>query len=911
MHTRQAAALTFKNFIKKHWPASDDGSASKISQADRVKIKGTIIDLMVKLPDNLQKQVSEAVSEIGKVDFPAQLWPELLPKMVAMFATGDFNIINGVLRAAHPLFKRYRFESRSDKLWTEIAYVLGQLVEPLTQLFAATIQLTAAHQANPAVLKTLFHSLVLISKLFFTLNFQDIPEAFEDRMPIWFGHFHTLLGAASLPALAADDESAPGLMEELKTQICENVKLYTTKYDEEFNPYVGKFVEAIWSLLTTTDISVKNDPLCSAAMKFLAGVCERPCHKALFENPQTLASICEKVVVPSCQLRECDEELFEDDADEYIRRDIEGSDLDTRRRGATDLVNGLCQHFEGPVTQIFTGYIKTLLQQAAASPDNWKSKDAAIYLVTAIAAKSRLQGKGVTKLRPIVNVVEFFGSTIVQDLQNANANIMLKADAIKYVLTFRQQLSKEQHMAVMPMVVQHLTSDNEVVMSYAAFYVERVLAMKRDGAALFSEAEVGGMAQSLLTNLFGALNKETCQENEYLMKTIMRTISTGKTALAGVMPIVIDNLSKKMLDVAKNPGKAKFNHYMFEAMSSAVRFTCDANPAAVAQFEAKLFQPFELMLTHQGVGIPEFQPYVFQILAQMLEVHKVGSITQPYMALWPFLTQPALWETIANSPPLVRLINAFLEKGGPQVLATDAALQQMLGIFQRLASSKKYDKSGFELLGGIINCVPLAMIQQYLPKVLGQIMTRMQKSKTLQLERCALWFISVVAGKYGGSLAINMVDSIQPQLWAMLITRLMDDVDTLQTILERKAVVVGLTRLLTDTPEMVQAYQALWVPVLTSIIKTVEVADAANDDEEDQLEELEKGGYQTTFNKLAFSKSRETDYFPDVPNPVVHFATALCKLGAQMPGRLAAMIPGEVRPGVDNCLQKAGIAALP
>ena len=139
----------------------------------------------------------------------------------------------------------------------------------------------------------------------------------------------------------------------------------------------------------------------------------------------------------------------------------------------------------------------------------------------------------------------------------------------------------------------------------------------------------------------------------------------------------------------------------------------------------------------------------------------------------------------------------------------------------------------------------------------------------------------------------------------------MDDVDTLQTILERKAVVVGLTRLLTDTPEMVQAYQALWVPVLTSIIKTVEVADAANDDEEDQLEELEKGGYQTTFNKLAFSKSRETDYFPDVPNPVVHFATALCKLGAQMPGRLAAMIPGEVRPGVDNCLQKAGIAALP
>ena len=691
---------------------------------------------------------------------------------------------------------------------------------------------------------------------------------------------------------------------------------YTTKYDEEFNPYVGKFVQAIWSLLTTTDISVKNDALCSTAMKFLAGVCERECHKPLFANPATLASICEKVVVPNCQLRECDEELFEDDTEEYIRRDIEGSDLDTRRRGATDLVNGLCVHFEGPVTQIFSGYIKTLLQQAAASPDNWKAKDAAIYLVTAIAAKSRLQGKGVTKLRPIVNVVEFFGSSIVQDLQNAGANIMLKADAIKYVLTFRQQLTKAQHMAVLPMVLQYLKSDNLVVMSYAAFYVERVLAIKKDGVAMFTAAEVGGMAQALLTNLFGALAKKECAENEYLMKAIMRTIATGKAALAGSISIVIDNLSKKMLEVATrlfadSGGNAKFNHYMFESMSSAVRFTCDANPAAVAQFEAKLFPPFQLMLAHKGVGIPEFQPYVFQILAQMLEVHQAGNITMPYMKLWPFLTQPALWQTIANSPPLVRLIGAFLTIGGPKVLATDAALQQMLGIFQRLAASKKYDKSGFELLGGIINCVPLAMIQQYLPKILGQIMLRMQKSKTLQLERCALWFISIVAGKYGGTLAIQMVDSIQPQLWAMLISRLMDDVDTLPSILERKAVVVGLTKLLTETPQMVQAYQALWVPVLTSIVKTVEVNEAANEDEDDQLEELEKGGYQTTFNKLAFSKSRETDYFPGIADPVVHFATSLCKLGAQMPGKLATMIPGEVRPGVDKCLMKANIAGLP
>ena len=34
------------------------------------------------------------------------------------------------------------------------------------------------------------------------------------------------------------------------------------------------------------------------------------------------------------EMRECDVELFEDNPEEFIRRDLEGSDVDTRRRAA-------------------------------------------------------------------------------------------------------------------------------------------------------------------------------------------------------------------------------------------------------------------------------------------------------------------------------------------------------------------------------------------------------------------------------------------------------------------------------------------------------------------------------------------------------------------------------------------------
>jgi exportin-2 (importin alpha re-exporter) len=58
---------------------------------------------------------------------------------------------------------------------------------------------------------------------------------------------------------------------------------------------------------------------------------------------------------------EVDEELFEDNPEEYIRRDIEGSDVETRRRAACDLVKVLAIHFEHKITAIFSQYVQVRL----------------------------------------------------------------------------------------------------------------------------------------------------------------------------------------------------------------------------------------------------------------------------------------------------------------------------------------------------------------------------------------------------------------------------------------------------------------------------------------------------------------------------------------------------------------------
>lgn len=42
-------------------------------------------------------------------------------------------------------------------------------------------------------LKVISSSLTMICKVFYSLNFQDLPEFFEDNMETWMTHFLTLL----------------------------------------------------------------------------------------------------------------------------------------------------------------------------------------------------------------------------------------------------------------------------------------------------------------------------------------------------------------------------------------------------------------------------------------------------------------------------------------------------------------------------------------------------------------------------------------------------------------------------------------------------------------------------------------------------------------------------------------------
>jgi exportin-2 (importin alpha re-exporter) len=528
-------------------------------------------------------------------------------------------------------------------------------------------------------------------------------------------------------------------------------------------------------------------------------------------------------------------------------------------------VKGLSRHFEEKITQIFGVYVQSMLAQYNANPKaNWKSKDAALYLVTSLATRAKTAKHGITQTNQLVNLGEFCSSHILPELQNYGNTSefpILKADCVKYVLIFRSQLPPEMVKSSLPALVQLLKFPAVVLHTYAAAAIDKILIMKdSSGAALLSAQQLAPLTEDLLKNLFGAFEFPGSTENEYVMKAVMRSFSALQNSVVPYLAHLLPPLTNKLAQAAKNPTRPHYNHYLFESLSLSIRIVCQSNPQAVSSFEQVLFPVFEEILK---MDVQEFVPYVFQIMSLMLELHSEGNVPEPYMALFSFLLVPLLWERPANIHPLVRLLQAFISRGPAQVVGQDR-ITGLLGVFQKLIASKTYDHEGFYLLQSMVEHLPPETLSNYIKQVFIVLFQRLTSSKTTKYVKSLLVFFFVYVIKNGGSQLISTVDSIQNGIFGMVCDSLIVKDGTVQKIsgaTEKKIAAVGLTKLLCETEELgTGGYADKFPGLLLALISLFELPeDESIPDDEHFIEIEDTPGYQTAYSQLIFAGRPDYD----------------------------------------------------
>ncbi|CAI9292076.1 unnamed protein product [Lactuca saligna] len=848
---RQCAAVNFKNHLKTRWMPS---SATPIPDSEKEQIKTLIVPLMLSATPRIQAQLSEALAVIGNHDFP-RLWPALLPELKASLETAinanDFASVNGILATVNSLFKKFRYQFKSDPLLLDLKYCLDNFAAPLSSTVVSISGKINEAAGSAATLRQLIEAQRICFRIFYSLNFLDLPEYFEDNADKWMKEFKNYL-TVRYPAIEDMGTDGVSVVDELRAAVCENISHYMEKEEELFQKYLKEFVEAVWSLLVVASASPSRERLTVTAIKFLT-IVSTSVHHELFAGDEILQQITQSIVIPNVMLRDEDEELFEMNYVEFIRRDMEGSDLDTRRRIACELLKGIAGNYKQKITERVSTQIHNCLAMFGENPaGNWKYKDCAIYLVVSLATK---KAGGASISTDLVDVESFFRSVIVPELQGQDVNAfpMLKAGALKFFTMFRVLIPKPIAMALVGDVVRFLGSDVNVVHSYAATCIEKLLLVKDNNGvhsqARYTSGDIGPILPVLMTNLFGALEKPESEENQYIMRCIMRVLQVADISPEVASPS-ITGLTSILNRVCENPKNPVFNHCLFEAVATLVRRACEKTPSLVPAFESCLLPSLQMILAKD---VTEFFPYAFQLLAQLVDLSR-PPVPAHYMQIFDILLTPDLWKKSANVPALVRLLQSFLQQA-PNELNREGRLRNVLGIFNRLVSSPSTEEQGFHILNPVIENLGYDVMAEYMNHIWASLFTRLQNSKTPRLVRCLIIFMSLFLVKHGIQTLVDSINSVQANLFHVILGQFwIPSLKTITGYTEVKLSAVASSKLLCESASLLDpAAEELWGRLLDGIVTLLSLPEEERVEDEPEVPDFggeATTGYQATFVRL-------------------------------------------------------------
>lgn len=137
-------------------------------------------------------------------------------------------------------------------------------------------------------------------------------------------------------------------------------------------------------------------------------------------------------------------------------------------------------------------------------------------------------------------------------------------------------------------------------------------------------------------------------------------------------------------------------------------------------------------------------------------------------------------------------------------------------MFQKMIASKVNDHEGFYLLQCLINNYPLQELSQHMRQIFSLLFQRLSSTKTTKFVTNLIVFFCFYAGKIGGTDLVQLIDGIQNNMFGMVCQRVfVTDMNKVSGAVDRKTVAIGISKLLCETPKMLeQPLAGNWTPLL-------------------------------------------------------------------------------------------------
>ncbi|RKP13872.1 armadillo-type protein [Piptocephalis cylindrospora] len=172
---RQAAAVYFKNRVKKDWDPSSE-ETNLISETDRDTIHSNVLPALVQAPASLRSLLTPALASILTRDFPDH-WPSYLPQLGSLIHSQDPQSVHGALMALRETIRVYQWRVSSKR-----APLVALVNETFPTILSLGQSLVPSLLTGPSA-----EMLTLIFKTYFGSVQYDMSEAQQDpeRITLW------------------------------------------------------------------------------------------------------------------------------------------------------------------------------------------------------------------------------------------------------------------------------------------------------------------------------------------------------------------------------------------------------------------------------------------------------------------------------------------------------------------------------------------------------------------------------------------------------------------------------------------------------------------------------------------------------------------------------------------------------
>ena len=728
---RISASIFLKNYIQDYfYDSSNNAILNKhkiMDENSKSFFKEKILQLLLNVENNLLPHIIEMVKIIVQnSNGYLVIWPNLMTFIGDVLKKHDISKSRYIYQLIAKIIKRYHIESKSHPLFKEIINTMEHICQPMTDDALNIIKFFNTYESNAKNDEVMMQCIQMMNKImsiFYSLNYQDFPEFFEDHLQEWI---NILIDTVLFPNKNSNmnniNKNLFDIAIKLKAKTLKNINYYYYNYYEDVENYIQQFSSAVWTVMCTCKINDNFSKLMKELLDYFK--CGFQMRRMNNLNIEQLNKIIERIILPNMTMSEKEIEDFLDNPVEFLKVEFEEYDMSSNKYFSINLLQLIISNYPDVNKQIIAPKINKFLEEYNKdNAKNWNKKLVVINLLFASCIKTFAQRFGVTELNPnsmYTDIESLINEIFIKEFQNYKSPTIIQTYSLKFLSTFRLQISDQNKLGqIILMLIEILNNCNEVTQYACLLCLDLIINMKDLKTRKSSTIEIvnnDNIFNKLISSLLNFIGKNT---NIFAMRCFFRAIRlTQDQKLQSLAQSINDSMDAILKLIIKNPQTDEFNYYFFETCALIMKkFVINNNNmdlTLVKNFENTLRNDLNLILQN---NVTDLLGYTFQLFAYYLYLTNDNNNFYQNI-LTNILTNDKMWDLNMKYlyPPSIEFIKVILITN-KQFCENQNVVNLLFKICQTLLENKSFNFV-FQLIEYLVNYVSTDLYGANLTKFL-------------------------------------------------------------------------------------------------------------------------------------------------------------------------------------------------